>query len=388
MRFVALDSLRGIAALTVVVYHSMLVFPRLHGFLDGRGVPYAVSGDVTALVLTTTPPSLLWAGREAVLLFFVLSGFVLALPFMEDGRRPPGYPAFAAKRLVRLLLPCAAVALLLAALVPAVGPRPRPELSAWFNGAWTETVTPGLVFGHATLLLDGGYSLNSPMWTLHYELRVSLLFPLLALLAGAGTAVLGAAAAGGVLVCLAEMKFVGTGALTTLLFVPHFALGAMLARHRREVAAGIAGLGAGAGTGLWLVCYALLTFRWLVPAGGLVCDLANGAGGALLIALVLGSRRVRTALEAGPWPWLGAVSYSLYLVHVPVLLAALHLAPPGVPPWLVAAGAPLASLLAAAALHRLVERPSIALGRRVASWIEGRAGRAGERAEPALPSRR
>lgn len=383
MRLVALDSLRGIAALSVVIYHSMLVSPRLHGFLDGRGVPYIVSGDVTALVLTVTPPSLLWAGREAVLLFFVLSGFVLALPFVEEGRRPPGYAAFAAKRVVRLLLPCAAVALLLAALVPLVGPEPRPGLSRWFNDAWAERVTPRLVLGHATLLLPGGYSLNSPMWTLHYELRVSLLFPLLALLCRAGTAVLGAAAAAGVVVCLAEMKFIGTGALTTLLFVPHFALGAMLARHRREVAASVAGSGAAARAALWLGCYALLTFRWLAPANGLVCDLVNGAGAALLIALVLGSRRVQTALEAGPWPWLGAVSYSLYLVHVPVLLTALHLAPPSVPVWMVAAGAPAASLLAAAVLHRLVERPSIALGRRAASWIEARAARARGEAEPA-----
>lgn len=382
MRLVALDSLRGIAALSVVIYHSMLVSPRLHGFLDGRGVPYAVSGDVTALVLTVTPPSLLWAGREAVLLFFVLSGFVLALPFMAEGRRPPSYLAFAAKRAVRLLLPCAAVALLLAALVPLVGPEPRPELSEWFNNSWTEAVTPGVVLGHALLLLDG-YPLNSPMWTLHYELRISLLFPLLALLSAAGTAVLGAAAVAGVFVCLAEMKFFGTGALTTLLFVPHFALGAALARHRHEVAAGVAGLGGGARAGLWAVCYLLLTFRWLVPAGGLVCDLANGAGGALLIALVLGSRRVQAALLAGPWPWVGDVSYSLYLVHVPILLAALHLAPPGAPPWLVAAGAPLASLLAAAALHRLVERPSIVLGRRAASWIEARSGQARENTGPA-----
>jgi peptidoglycan/LPS O-acetylase OafA/YrhL len=366
MRLVALDSLRGIAALSVVIYHSMLVSPRLHGFLDGRGVPYAVTGDVTALVLTVTPPSLLWSGREAVLLFFVLSGFVLALPFMEEGRRPPGYPAFAMKRAVRLLLPCAAVALLVAALVPLVGPRPRPEWSGWVNGAWAEELTPGLVLGHAMLLLDG-YSLNSPMWTLHYELLISLLFPLLVLLSKAGAAVLGVAAAAGVFVCLAEMKFFGTGALTTLLFVPHFALGAMLARHRREVAAGVAGLGASARTGLWLVCYTLLSFRWLAPADGLVCDLVNGAGAALLIALVLGSRRVQAALRAGPWPWLGAISYSLYLVHVPVLLTALHLAP---------AGAPVASLLVAAVLHRLVERPSIGLGRRAASWVEARTRRA------------
>ena len=333
-------------------------------------------------MLTATPPSLLWAGREAVLLFFVLSGFVLTLPLEGAGRRRQSYPAFAVKRAIRLLLPCAVVTLVLAALVPLIGPGPRPELSAWFNEAWVGPVTPGIVLGHAFLLLDG-YPLNSPMWTLHYELLISLLFPLLVLLSAVGTATLGVAALAGVSVCLVEMKFIGTGALTALLFVPHFALGTALARHRREAAARVAGLGASSRAGLWVVCYLLLTFRWLVPAGGLVCDLVNGAGGGLLIALVLGSRRVQAALASEPLPRLGAISYSFYLVHVPVLLAALHLAPRSVPPFVLAFGAPLASLVLANVLHRMVERPSLDLGRRAASWVDARIARARERAGPA-----
>lgn len=39
MRVSSLDSLRGIAALAVVVYHSLLVFPELHAILTGRSVP-------------------------------------------------------------------------------------------------------------------------------------------------------------------------------------------------------------------------------------------------------------------------------------------------------------------------------------------------------------
>ena len=39
MWLLALDSLRGVAAVSVVVYHSLLVFPGLHAILDGRGTP-------------------------------------------------------------------------------------------------------------------------------------------------------------------------------------------------------------------------------------------------------------------------------------------------------------------------------------------------------------
>jgi peptidoglycan/LPS O-acetylase OafA/YrhL len=375
MRIPALDSLRGIAAFSVVIYHSMLVFPAFHAILDGRGVPYAVSGRVTTLLLTVTPPSLFWAGREAVLLFFVLSGFVLTLAFDGDGGRRSGWLAFATKRTVRLLLPCAVVAVVLAVLVPLINPLPRPELSDWFNGSWADPVTPGMMLRHALLMETESYPLNNPMWTLHYELRISLLFPLLVLLATAGGTVLAAATIAGVLLCLVAMKFLGIDALTTLLFVPYFALGTLLARHRQAIGTGIAGFGTSARAGLWLGCYLLLTFRWLVPAGDLVCDFANGAGSALLIALILGSHRLQSALQAAPLLRLGAISYSLYLVHVPVLLAALHLLPRDVPPLAVAIAAPILSVLVAMGLYRLVEQPSIVLGRRAAAWVDGHWGR-------------
>jgi peptidoglycan/LPS O-acetylase OafA/YrhL len=111
-----------------------------------------------------------------------------------------------------------------------------------------------------------------------------------------------------------------------------------------------------------------LTFRWLVPADALVCDLANGAGAALLLALLLGADRVRRMLEAAPLVGLGAMSYSLYLVHVPVLLTLLHLMP-STPAWVASVVAPAVSVAAAALLYRLVERPSIRLGRQAAEWV-------------------
>jgi peptidoglycan/LPS O-acetylase OafA/YrhL len=370
MRLRSLDSLRGIAAVVVVIYHSLLVFPYTYEILGGRGVPFAENGDIWALLLTVTPPSLLWAGREAVLLFFVLSGFVLALPFdAPPGTRPRLLP-FTAKRVVRLLLPCAAVAAILGLLVPALDVAPRPELSGWVDGSWQEPVTPGLVLRHA-LLLGGEYTLNNPMWTLHYELRVSLIFPAMMALAALGNTVLAGAAIAGVLVCLVEMKFIGTGLLTTLLFVPHFALGALLARHRDAVAGWVLRRGSLATVALWLLCYLLLTFRWLVPLGGLACDLANGVGAGLLIALIIGSPRATVALQARTLLRLGAISYSLYLVHVPVLLTGLHFAP-AAPAWVIAAAAPALSVLAAMLLHRWVEEPAIRLGRQIAGWLDPR----------------
>lgn len=366
-RIVALDSLRGVAAVSVVVYHCLLVWPDLFETLGGGGVPFFRTGQdpVVVALLTTTPPSLLWSGREAVLLFFVLSGFVLAQGFL---RGMPPYLPFMARRACRLLLPCAAVTLPVALLVALLDPEPGPGWSAWTLFHWGEPVTPRLVAAHA-LLLEQPYGLNSPLWSLHHEWRVSLLFPLLVLLArlgrGAALAVgLGAAAAGAV-----EGRLLGTDWLSTLVYVPHFMLGVLLAREGPGLPARIAALAPRWRHGLWLLCYLLLTYRWLAPGPALALDLVNGAGAALLIALILSSPRAQRLLCARPLVWLGDVSFSLYLVHVPVILAALHLAPDGLPTWTALAGAALLSFPVAWAVFHLAERPSIRLGRALSERV-------------------
>jgi peptidoglycan/LPS O-acetylase OafA/YrhL len=371
-RIVALDSLRGLAAFAVVIYHCLMVFPGPAVTLAGNGTPFHApdGGGLRVLLLTASPPSLFWSGREAVLLFFVLSGFVLTLPFLS-GRRP-SYLPFAAKRFCRLVLPSAAVVLPVAALVPMLAPSERPELSHWFNASWREEVTPALVLRHA-LLLDRDYALNSAMWTLHQEWRVSLLFPLLMLLAACGARVLLAVAFVALVLAWLERKVAGHGGLLeTFFYLPHFVFGVLVARNREQIVHFLGTLDRRARIGLWILCYVLLDFRWLVPAPPLVWDMANGAGAALLIALVIGSARAQAALCWRPLVALGTMSYSLYLVHLPVILATVHLAPAWVPPALPLVAAPLVSIALALALFHTVERPAMRLGRSLARTLEHR----------------
>ena len=96
---------------------------------------------------------------------------------------------------------------------------------------------------------------------------------------------------------------------------------------------------------------------------------------AVFLACVL-SRSLREAkwLNAGPAPYLGAISYSIYLLH-PVVINATDLYVG--PQWRVAVALGGTCLLAALA-HRFVEVPGIALGR----WVVGRFV---DRAGPSLP---
>ncbi|MEC5180838.1 acyltransferase family protein [Arthrobacter sp. CG_A4] len=80
-RVTQLDGLRGIAALVVVSCHVVSTLPGIGSVFDNRSV-----GLTTAETWAVfSPLHVLWNGTPAVHVFFVLSGFVLVLPFTRPG---------------------------------------------------------------------------------------------------------------------------------------------------------------------------------------------------------------------------------------------------------------------------------------------------------------
>ncbi|SDS18520.1 acyltransferase family protein [Actinoplanes derwentensis] len=99
----------------------------------------------------------------------------------------------------------------------------------------------------------------------------------------------------------------------------------------------------------------------LIVLGGTAVTIGPVVGAAVAgtctLGLALRARRIPVALT-----WLGTVSYSLYLLHIPVLVLVRQVTGQ---PLLVAAAFVTGSLTAAWACHRWVERPAQALARRV-----------------------
>ncbi len=232
-RIAELDAVRGLAALTVVVGHFMIAFP----MFAPEGRDDAASWLVT--LLKETPLAIFSSGNAAVTLFFVLSGFVLALPFFADGGMP--YRQFLLKRVFRLYIPYIGAVAVAIGLMALAYNGPESELSDWFNDRW-RSLSLASVLGHGTLI--GTFpdaDLNPVVWSLVHEMRISIVFPALVLLVDRFGWTIGAVLSA--VLCGLAYKATpilgGSGEqsdyLVTVQYVPCFVAGIVLARHREAV---------------------------------------------------------------------------------------------------------------------------------------------------------
>ena len=369
-RLPALDGMRGVAALVVVLYHSTLV---ARPFLDTKTV-----GDAWWWV-SETPFKLLTAGTEAVLVFFVLSGLVVALPTLVAGF---SWPKFLTTRFLRLYLPVWAALLFAAALIALI-PRPVSRVSAgeWIDTANSQSVSVATLLSEASLFRIS-YNIDNVLWSLRWEIIFSLALPLFVVLAvlvrrwwlpAAGIAIAASI----------------SGRLTdvdALVYLPVFFLGTLMAVRLPDLLAACARRSGR----FWALTLAgsltLMAASWLArpiaPAGttgsALLWGLA-GLGAAGLIVVALGSPTARELLTRRPIQWLGTVSFSLYLVHVPVLATVTYLV--GDERWWLAIliSVPV-SLVLAQVFFAGIERPAHRLARAAGSAVDSvlRSGRAAE----------
>ncbi len=362
----SLDALRGIAAFLVLLFHCAQVSP---GFA-ARGNPLTLSAwsDGWSWLKFTPLRLLVSSGPSAVVLFFVLSGFVLSLPFARARR--PRYEEFAVKRLCRIYLPFAFAILGSAVLYALVRPAPIPELSLWFNTVlWDQPLSADYVLRNLAMTgLHPDMTLDLVMWSLVHELRISLIFPILFVLTRRWPVSAAALSLVAAIACTAALG--GREADSFLLslvdtgrFVVLFVAGIVIAGHVTAIGRAAAGWPASVTASAWAAALALL----LSPGPSLTnyYDCIWGLGAVGLLLLTVGSARADRLLSKPPLVWLGKVSYSLYLVHVPLLIAAIHLFYGWLPLPVTIAGVIALSLLCAEAMHRAVEAPSIRLGRRL-----------------------
>ena len=175
-RIESLDSIRGIAAVVVLIYHCLLCVPLFHSLQYGE----FSENSIIAKMFLVTPLHTLWAGEEAVILFFILSGFVLSMPFLNS--KEFILNNYLIKRFCRIYLPYIFVMFISTCLMIFMSPyNGMPNMTDWFNWRWSHKPTLESIASYIFMLGYDNSNVNGPAWSLVHELRISIIFPLIML---------------------------------------------------------------------------------------------------------------------------------------------------------------------------------------------------------------
>jgi peptidoglycan/LPS O-acetylase OafA/YrhL len=362
-RYEQLDAMRGIAALLVVISHVVAWWP------ETDVPPQAWHRTSWMDAIVCSPLHLLWDGSGAVIFFFVLSGFVLSLGFLAEHRS--GYGRYIVRRMFRLfpVLVFCVVAVWCALLL--LHPVRHDDLPYWLPGQSELPVSFKVMVGH--IVLVGGFfyeHLDPPVWSMEHEVRVSIIFPLLIWVARQGNlalvgltfvSLLAAIVAGRTL----DLHLFAWSLMRTFYYLPIFCAGILLAFNRQSW---VGWAQRRERWQLWALLFGsllMISMRWVVPFGGTAADLFAGAGSLSLLLLALSWPGMTECLVTPVTGWLGRISYSLYLSHVPVYAVGIYLLHGLLPLWAITLVVVPFALVVGHLVTRYIENPFMRWGRRL-----------------------
>lgn len=322
-----IEGMRGVAALYVAVGHIFTMIDPYHKLQREGASP-------VWLAWLSKP---MWYGHLAVAAFIVISGFCLQLSLYNKGDgRLHDLKRFAKRRCWRILPPYYACLLISIVVALTVTTRQfdlishasdklavNPEVLPWSQYL---PVTPANTIAHffmaQNLTPDWMYKINGVLWSISIEFQLYFLFPVLvwALFRKGPWAVLAPT------ITIAAIIMIAVPAATKMYvwFMPLFALGMVGAQlafdptRYREIRDRIV-------TPKVLVSLSLISFLLTCVACSFTkslwlsdCLLSISVVG----VLVLGSQGPHRLVQVFSFRrvvWLGAFSYSLYLMHHPIL---------------------------------------------------------------------
>ncbi len=289
-----LDSVRGIAATLVVIYH----------FVNWR---YA---DRLSAKLT----SIIFNGSDAVAFFFVLSGFVLSYKYIVL-KHKLDIGKFYINRFFRLW-PAFFVTVIINMLY-----QRRAELS-WENLP-RMFFTNDFLFWEEALLIRPATGYYTPGWTLVIELLMSMFIPFAIVIAHKNKKL--------VLWVTAYFMFLGNSLALWTTFIPHFMYGVLVATFFMPIVTSEQ-------TKNWIykyrwplfiVGFILFSMRHIEKIHslgsfydnviyeylGYEASFFTGFGAFILLVLIMSSSKVKKVLEHRILKFIGRISYGIYLMH-------------------------------------------------------------------------
>ncbi|WP_160726052.1 acyltransferase family protein [Bacillus sp. USDA818B3_A] len=370
-RYHELDSLRGLAAISVFIGHIYLIFN---------------SSLFSNLLFEFGPFRFLIAGSEAVTLFFVLSGFVLSLPFLANNKKI-NYLDYVIKRICRIYIPYIAALLFSIVAWEIFYTKKVVSLSNWFNVNWSTKPDFQVIKQHLILIDTFSSNLNNVVWSLVHEMRISLIFPiLLAILIKVsykkGILLAIFLSLISVVYCtILNPTYYGTEIYVSIHCCSMFVIGALLAKYREVIFFRVSFINRKykkvifiLGIIFYLYAHPSFLLNLIIndfnPFYRSVIDSwFTTIGAALLIILAISSNSVSRVLNNKFINQIGKISYSLYLSHLAVLLGCIHFLNKQLPIWLIVVIAIILTFLVSNIMYYTVEKPSIKLGKYISKTL-------------------
>lgn len=336
-----LQSLRGIAALVVLLHHSLRI-PS-----DAENAWF-----VSEYLLNA---------HAAVVLFFVLSGYVLSLSLLKRNFTIEDVARFYVRRGFRIYPALWLGVLIGAGYFLAFRDFPRAGFSVWAGGLYAPDQISAVTAIKS--FLGVGTELLPPLWTIKNELVASVLLPFMVIaMRQWWRAVL-------LVSMLAVVSFLATTSVP--LYLVQFALGAVCAIYAVKVQEKIRFNE----PVFWVAVIVLVFFRvvgdWKYhdPLPSLVEGLAAVI---VVMSVVSGGARF---LSQRFLVYLGDRSYGLYLFHLPIALG-VGVVLEGAAPmsgemaaWSIALATLACTLLVSHLSFDYVEKPCIAMGRNISGKV-------------------
>jgi len=371
-RIEQLDSFRGIGAMSVLICHA-----------------------IPLLTIPLTADKLLKAtgvlnGHGFLMLFFVLSGFVLSLPFLKNDKIE--YTSYIIKRLFRIYVPyivAISFAIILSQffLSSKIG-----SVSGYIDSQWKTVLNGKLILEHIYFIGNiHADSFNGVIWTLIHELRIALIFPFIVIIIKRLNWKVS------VLICFALTTIKGLDIvfhleksngfhisyIDTLSYLSLFIMGILLAKHRVEAIGHFQKLKQINKVIFFIISILLFNFSGLAifdlyevtkltaftKFALIMQEYGMGLGAIGFFIIAIGSARAERFLKKKPISFLGKISFSLYLYHPLVLLSSIHLFYYTLPLWSIFVITIVFSILAAYIAWKFIEGPSMRLGRSLANRV-------------------
>lgn len=317
-----IDGLKGIGALMVYFCHFVFAFYYAAYSLTPESSHTASQIEIA---IGKTPLNLLYSGNAAVCLFLVFSGFVLCLSYFRSGRDKKRLGTSAWKRYFRLM-PMILAANLLIFVLMSLGLYRNAETAvitkseAWFAG-FNQFAPDFLQMLYESLIgcfLQGSNDYNGVLWTIPYLFLGALVVYLATYLVGKNP--LRYIAYGVMILVSAVTDIYFTGIFMGFIACDFFCTQKKgMELWRKYWILPFLSFAAG----VYLLSYPSIgvdmagtIYAPLPPAYTVIYHMAGAVG---LLAGVLGLSGLQRFFGAKIFCFLGDISYSLYLLHFPVI---------------------------------------------------------------------